>query len=119
MINYFKNRRSEMRKNYFAKIVKYIKDVYNVEEGFRNLQDERINPTYKTDKIVLPVLFGFILRIRSFNELNYMIKSNEFKNVIPKGCKLPGIDSIRDTLKVIEINGLVVCAIDGTQTFNM
>ena len=132
-----------MRKNYFAKIVKYIKDVYNVEEGFRNLQDERINPTYKTDKIVLPVLFGFILRIRSFNELNYMIKSNEFKNVIPKGCKLPGIDSIRDTLKVIEINGLremlkcciiktrenkvfdngtinglVVCAIDGTQTFN-
>ena len=47
-----------MRKNYFAKIVKYIKDVYNVEEGFRNLQDERINPTYKTDKIVLPVLFS-------------------------------------------------------------
>ena len=132
-----------MRKNYFAKIVKYIKDVYNVEEGLRNLQDERINPTYKTDKIVLPVLFGFILRIRSFNELNYMIKNNEFKNVLPKGCKLPGIDSIRDTLKVIDISGirnmlkncivktrenkvfdngtidgLVVCAIDGTQTFN-
>jgi len=65
------------------------------------------------------------------------------KNVLPKGCKLPGIDSIRDTLKVIDINGisnmlkdciiktrenkvfdngtiddLVVCAIDGTQTFN-
>ena len=107
MINYLKNWSGrEMRKNYFAKIVKYIKDVYNVEEGFRNLQDERINPTYKTDKIVLPVLFGFILRIRSFNELNYMIKSNEFKNVIPKGCKLPGIDSIRDTLKVIDISSI-------------
>lgn len=132
-----------MRKNYFAKVVKYIKDVYSIETGIRNLQDKRINPTYKTDKIVLPVLFGFILRIRSFNELNYMIKNNEFKNVLPKGCKLPGIDSIRDTLKVIDISGirnmlkncivktrenkvfvngtidgLVVCAIDGTQTFN-
>jgi hypothetical protein len=144
MINYLKNWGDrEMRKNYFAKIVKYIKDVYNLEEGLRNLQDKRINPTYKTDKIVLPVLFGFILRIISFNELNYMIKNNEFKNVLPKGCKLPGIDSIRDTLKVIDISGirnmlkncivktrenkvfdngtidgLVVCAIDGTQTFN-
>ena len=47
----------------WEKTIKYIKDVYNVEEGLRNLQDERINPTYKTDKIVLSVLFGFILRI--------------------------------------------------------
>lgn len=52
-----------MRKNYFAKIVKYIKDVYNVEEGLRNLKDERKNPTYITNKVILPVLFGFILRI--------------------------------------------------------
>ena len=68
-----------MRKNYFAKIVKYIKDVYSIETGIRNLQDKRKNPTSKTDKIVLPVLFGFILRIRSFKELHYMIKNNEFK----------------------------------------
>lgn len=88
-----------MRKNYFAKIVKYIKDVYNVEEGLRNLKDERKNPTYKTNKVILPVLFGFILRIRSFNELNNMIKNKDFKNALPKGCKLPGTDSIRDTLK--------------------
>ena len=45
MINYLKNWSGrEMRKNYFAKIVKYIKDVYNVEEGLRNLKDERKNP---------------------------------------------------------------------------
>ena len=132
-----------MRKNYFAKIVKYVKRVYNIEEGIRNLKDERKDPTYKTNKVVLPVLFGFILRIRSFNELNNMIKNIEFKRITAKGCKLPGIDAIRDTLKVIEIeglreilkgciiktrenkvfdngtiDGLVVCAIDGTQTYN-
>ena len=33
-----------MRKNYFTKNLKYIKDVYNAEEGLRNLQDKRINP---------------------------------------------------------------------------
>lgn len=47
-----------MRKNYFAKVIKYIKDVYRIETGIGNLQDKRINPTYKTDKIVLLVLFG-------------------------------------------------------------
>ena len=73
-----------MRKNYFAKIVKYIKDVYSIETGIRNLQDKRKNPTYKTDKIVLSVLFGFILRIRSFNELNYMIKTMNLKMFYPE-----------------------------------
>jgi len=39
MINYFENRRSnKMRKDYFAKIVKYVKNVYNIEGEFRNLK---------------------------------------------------------------------------------
>ena len=63
-------------------------------------------PTYKTNKVILPVLFGFILRIRSFNELNNMIKNKDFKKFSGKTCKLPGIDTICDTLKVIEIDGL-------------
>jgi hypothetical protein len=72
-----------------------------------------------------------------------MIKDNEFKNILPKGIKLPKIDAIRDVLKVINlrslrqmlkhiitkardnkvfdkgtIDGITVAAIDGTQTFN-
>jgi hypothetical protein len=72
-----------------------------------------------------------------------MIVSEEFKNILLKGMKLPKIDAIRDTLKVIDlsklrdilyqgiskarenkvfdngtIDGYVVAAIDGTQTFN-
>ena len=72
-----------------------------------------------------------------------MIKANEFKNILPKGTKLPPIDAIRDALKVIDlealrqmlkniimkarenkvfasstINWFVVAAIDGTQTFS-
>ena len=35
-----------------------------------------------------------------------MLKENEFKRLFPKGTKLPQVDTIRDTLKVIDINGL-------------
>lgn len=59
-----------MRKNYFAKLVKYMKNVYNIDDGLNELTDGRINPTYDTTKVVTLVLLGFLLRIKSFNELN-------------------------------------------------
>lgn len=95
-----------MRKNYFVKLVKYIKNVYHIEKGLNKLSDGRVNPKYSTGQVVLPVLLGFLLRIKSFNELNYMIKNNEFVKLFPRGTKVPKIDTIRDTLKVIDINGL-------------
>jgi hypothetical protein len=132
-----------LRKNYFAKIVSYTKKVFNIEKSLNKLKDERKNPTYKTSQVVLPVLIGFMLRTRSFNELNNMIKDDDFKDILPRSIKLPGVDSIRDSLKTIEIaglkemlsyqikksrenkvfvdgtiDGLVVTGIDGTQTFN-
>ena len=95
-----------MRKNYFAKLIKYIKNVYNIESKINKLTDRRVNPSYKTGQVILPVLLGFLLRIKSFNELNCMLKENEFKNVLSKGTNLPLIDTIRDTLKSIDLNGL-------------
>ena len=35
-----------------------------------------------------------------------MIKNNEFIKLFSHGTKLPQVDAIRDTLKVIDINGL-------------
>jgi hypothetical protein len=52
-----------------------MKNVFDVEKGLNNLTDGRKNPTFKTKLLVLPVLFGFIIRTRSFNELNnYIVK---------------------------------------------
>jgi hypothetical protein len=95
-----------MRKNYFAKLVNYIKNVYHVDRGLNKLSDGRVNPTYSTGQVILPVLFGFLLRIKSFNELNLMIQNHEFSQLFPRGTKLPQIDAIRDTLKVMDIDGL-------------
>ena len=55
-----------MRKNYFAKLVRYMKNVYHIERGLHKLSDGRVNPTYSTGQVILPVLFGFLLRIKSF-----------------------------------------------------
>lgn len=46
------------------------------------------------------------MRIQSFNELKYKIRSNDFINIISRKMKLPQIDTIRDTLKIIDNQGL-------------
>jgi len=84
-----------------------MKNVYHVDRGLNKLSDGRVNPTYSTGQVISPpVLFGFLLRIKSLNELNFMIKNHEFSKLFPRGTKLPQVDAIRDTLKVIDINGL-------------
>ncbi|TGE31020.1 hypothetical protein [Desulfosporosinus sp. Sb-LF] len=83
-----------------------MRNVYHVDRRLNKLSDGRVNPTYRTGQVILPVLFGFLLRIKSFNELNLMIKNNEFSKLFPRGTKLPQVDAIRDTLKVIDIDGL-------------
>ena len=65
--------------------MKYIKKVYNIDKQIHTLTDGRINPSYKTGHVILPVLLGFIVRIKSFNELSCMLKENEFKKILPKG----------------------------------
>jgi len=95
-----------MRKNYFAKLVNYIKNVYHIERSLNKLTDTRKNPTYNTGRVITTLLLGFLLRIKSLNELDLLIKANEFSNVFKSGTKLPQVDCIRDTLKVVDMNGL-------------
>ncbi|MCB2306067.1 hypothetical protein LGL08_05230 [Clostridium estertheticum] len=91
---------------YLEKLVKYIKEVYKIERGISKLSDKRRNPIYSTGQVILPVLFGFIIRIQSFNELNNRIKSNDFRRLVSRRTKFPLIDTIRDTLKCINVQGL-------------
>ena len=95
-----------MTKNYLRKFIKYVKEVYRIEDELKVLADKRRNPLYTTGEAILPVLLGFLLRIQSFNELKYKIKSNDFINIISKKMKFTQIDTIRDTLKVVDNQGL-------------
>jgi len=95
-----------MRKNYFLKLVNYMKNACHVERGLNELFDERVNPTYSTGQVILPVLFVFLPRVKTFNELNLIIKNHEFSKLFPRGTNLPQVDAIRDTLKVIGHDGV-------------
>lgn len=44
-----------MRKNYSAKLVKYMKSVYHIKRGLNKLSDGRVSPTYSTGQAILPV----------------------------------------------------------------
>jgi len=74
--------------------MKYIKTVYNIDKQVKKLGDNRLNPTYKTSQIISLVLTGFLLRIRSFHQLNFMIKAGEFNSIYIREDKLPKIDAI-------------------------
>ena len=52
-----------MRKNYFVKLVSYMKNVYHVERGLNKLSDERVNPTYSTGQVIMPV---FLVQNKEF-----------------------------------------------------
>ncbi|MFT5874319.1 MAG: hypothetical protein ACI8WT_003280, partial [Clostridium sp.] len=98
--------RYKMGIKYLEKLAKYMKEVYKIERGISKLRDKRRNPFYSTGQVVLPVLFGFMIRIQSFNELNNRIKSNDFRRLVSRKTRVPLIDTIRDTLKVINIKGI-------------
>ena len=91
-----------MRKNYFVKLINYMKNVYNIEHGINKLTDARVNPKYKTSQVVFPLLLGFMLRIQSLNELKFMQKENEFKNIFSNKITEPNIDTIRDTVRLLK-----------------
>lgn len=95
-----------MRGNYFVKLIKYIKNVYHIEMQIEYATDDRVNPTYKTPQIISLVLTGFLLRVQSFNQLNHMIESAEFNSLKLNNKAVPKIDSIRNSLKSVDLNCL-------------
>jgi len=70
-----------MRKNYFEKLMNYMKNVYHIDQGINKLRDGRVNPKYKTRQIILLLLLGLLLRIKSMNELKFILRENEFVNI--------------------------------------
>ncbi len=83
-----------------------MKNVFQVDKQLEYLTDERVNPKYNTKQVILITLLGFLLRLTSINELNRYIKACEFNNIFVPGAELPKVDSIRNTLKKIDLEGL-------------
>lgn len=95
-----------MKQSYLRKLIQYMRKVFKIEDKLNQLKDTRVNPTYSTSEGILPVLLGCLVRIQSFNELKYRLKSKDFKGVLSRKMKVPQIDTIREVLKKIDLTGL-------------
>jgi len=51
-----------LRENYYTKLIKYINKVYHIDKQLEHISDKRVNPKYKTSKVISIVLTGFLLR---------------------------------------------------------
>jgi hypothetical protein len=92
--------------NYLKKLLHYITSVYNIKEKINRLNDERLNKRISTSAIAFVVLFGFMLKVRSFNRLDNWLEYDDFRPILPKKLRLPRIDAVRDSLKVFDIKTL-------------
>ena len=96
----------ENAENYFVKLLRYMKNVYHIDHGLSRLTDRRVSPKYKTPQVILITLLALQLRIKSVNELKYLLKENAFKSIFSPSTPLPQIDTIIDTLKSVDVTGL-------------
>jgi len=95
-----------LNKGYLKNLLHYLSSVYDLGGKIKQLRDNRTNPKITTNSIAFILLIGFMLKIRSFNQLDDWLEHNDFKRIIPRKMSLPRIDAIRDSLKVIEIKGI-------------
>ena len=95
-----------MSNGYLKILLHYLSSVYDLGAKIKKLRDNRSNPKITTSSIAFTLLIGFMLKIRSFNQLDDWLEHNDFRRIVPKKMRLPRIDAIRDSLKVIEIKDI-------------
>jgi len=95
-----------LSKGYLRSLIQYLSSVYDIGRKIKKLRDNRTNPKITTSSIAFTLLIGFMLKIRSFNQLDDWLEHNDFRRIVPREMRLPRIDAIRDSLKVIKIASL-------------
>ena len=60
----------QMSKSYLITLLNYVSKVYGLGEKIKALKDARSNTKISTPAISMVVLIGFMLKIRSFNQLD-------------------------------------------------
>ena len=95
-----------MSNGYLRNLLHYLSGVYDLGGKIKKLRDHRTNPKIATSSIAFTLLIGFMLKIRSFNQLDDWLEHDDFKRIVPRKMRLPRIDVIRDSLKVIELTNI-------------
>jgi len=70
----------KMSKSYLITLLNYISNVYELGEKIKALSNTRANSKISTSAIAMVVLIGFMLKIRSFNQLDDWLENGDLNN---------------------------------------
>jgi hypothetical protein len=88
------------------KLLKYMNMVFHFKDVTKDQRDFRKKQHVKTRVIFTILFWAFILRVKSFNQLEQMIKYGCFKPLFTRKTKMPSIDAISDILTLWDIERL-------------
>jgi hypothetical protein len=129
-------------KKLLKRFFKYTKKVYRMQEKINAILDPRNDARIPISSVCFTLFLAFCFRIESFNQLNGWVRKGYVKKLVPRGTRIPYIDTIRRVLTGLDvssfidihrsiihkarknhvfrkttINGLSVVAIDGVELF--
>lgn len=95
-----------MGKKYLKGFLTYIKKVYKMDQKINRAPEVRKKPQTSIRTIVYVVFLGLLFRMDSMNHLNGWIKTNRFKKMLPRGSRIPLMDTLRRVLKKFNLRYL-------------
>jgi hypothetical protein len=87
-------------------LILYSSKIYQLKRMIKRVKDERKRPQIGSATIFTVMLFGFLFRIRSMEELDRSIQKGRFRQLIPQSEVLPSHDTVRRALSQWDLESL-------------
>lgn len=87
-----------VNRQWARELVSYSSKIYQLKTMVKQAQDGRREPDIKSATVFVVMLFFFLFRLRSMEELDRNVKKGRFRQLIPKKEKMPSHDAARQTM---------------------
>ncbi|MFC4602060.1 transposase, partial [Cohnella hongkongensis] len=79
-------------------LVSHSSKIYQLRTMVKQAKDGRRNPNISSSTIFVVMLFFFLFRLRSMEELDRNVKKGRFRQLVPAKEKMPSHDAVRQAL---------------------
>lgn len=79
-------------------LISHFSKIYQLKTMVKQAKDERRNPDIRSSTIFVVMLFFFLFRLRSMEELDRNVKKGRYRQLIPPKAKMPSHDAVRQAL---------------------
>ncbi|MFC4602061.1 transposase, partial [Cohnella hongkongensis] len=87
-----------MTRQWARELVSHSSKIYQLRTMVKQAKDGRRNPNISSSTIFVVMLFFFLFRLRSMEELDRNVKKGRFRQLVPAKEKMPSHDAARQAL---------------------